>query len=272
MSPSNDDKKAQFEALTRKRQEMLDAEKKKRAEREASAAEVSKRQQKESQAESIAAKEHSAKREEWRQEKHDKQREDIEKKYKEKLEHERQEKIDAAKKVEDEKRLKTLEQLHRHSVELRVQNKIEHAKHDEEVQKQQATGREVRMTEDVDGDLMRDLEHIEREAKKKSDMLKADTERKRIKLEEELKQGGALTANRRSLLNLEESLQKSLFDIQTETKSLKAEATQKAEKKKQIARHEADKLRDAAEARREEVEEWFGRKDKKLIKDPLDLT
>ena len=83
MSPSNDDKKAQFEALTRKRQEMLDAEKKKRAEREASAAEVSKRQQKESQAESIAAKEHSAKREEWRQEKHDKQREDIEKKYKE---------------------------------------------------------------------------------------------------------------------------------------------------------------------------------------------
>lgn len=264
----NQDRKKLFDELSRKRREMIDAEKQKQEQRE----EGKKAQEKmEGQAfleEAAQTRERSAEREDWRQEQHAKRREDAElrrkKEEQKKLEEAEQKKKDAARQRQQE----MMDNLHRTAVEQRIVSKIEGAKMEEEKIKKAATHREEHVVAGLDTDLERAIENIDHEMRLKADRLKAEISRRRKELMEESRRAkkskspeeeGPESARKREILALDERLTQGLFDIKTEAKSLKQEVRNASNQRKARTQKEANMKRAEAEMRRKRVEEWFHR-------------
>lgn len=265
-----------WDNLARKREEMIEAEKAKKVERASVEKQSNARQKGEVEAEAIHAREKTEEQEEWRRQQHAKREAEAAKKRAAEAEALRQKELKEKKEKEDAIKQKHMEELHKRAVEKKVEARIENAKLEETRQKKMADAHEVREFRTTDDELRRRFTEIDREAKKKGDLLKAGSARKRAQAEERLKavKGDDASGNefKRAIMNADEALDQGLFDIQTEAKRLKAEALLQSDRQKQRDHTEAEKKRREAQAKREGVEEWFGRGKEKLIKGPLDLS
>lgn len=290
--PDNDQqrKREQWDAITRKREEMIAADKAKRAEMKAEEKEVQKRQEADFLVQEQEEKDRAAGREEWRQDQHVKREEEAEERRKKQaealVEGKKKEKAEAAQVKRDEQ----MADLHRKAVERHVRDRIEGAKIEEKKQKRSAV--EMR-----DSELMRfgeearrKIEHIERDAKRRKDLLNAahaklvmqteeaykelkksaaaesaealrkakdENAKRSIRIEENQKVSRAEAERKRATTVAEDTLRQQLFDIDTETKKLIAEVEKEEQVRMNRAKKEADNKTQAAQARRERTEEWF---------------
>lgn len=290
--PDNDQqkKREQWDAITRKREEMIAADKAKRAELKEEEKALQKRQQADFVEQEAAQKERAVEREEWRQDQHMKREEDAEQRRKKQaeavVEQKKKEKLEEAQAKRDEQ----MADLHRKAVERHVRDRIEGAKIEEEKQKRSAV--EMRDSELMrfDEEARRKIEHIERDAKRRKDLLNAthaklvmqteedyketkksaaaesmaemrkakdETAKKSIRIEENQKVSRAEAERKRATTVAEDTLRQQLFDIDTETKKLIAEVQKDEQQRMTRAKKEADNKTQAAQARRERTEEWF---------------
>lgn len=295
--------KEAFEAIAKRRSDEAEALRVQQIERQKQEAELSGRQQQAYLGEETAAKERGAEREEWRQEKHEKAREAIAEEQKKQLELQRIEAQKAKVAEEQKKRDENLAMLHKKAVEKRAAMRIESAKVEEERQKKIATVYEARTTDSLDIETERDIDHLQKEARRKKEALQNDLIRTKEKAEETFKDAKnaavrtgaealrkakteeekraarveeshalslAEAAYRRALIDTDATVQQEQFDIDTETKRLTDEIRRNADAKKRLTARDAERKRTDAQARREGVEEWFGRgKEKKDSKDPM---
>lgn len=302
--PSNDPKEAFKEIAERRRQEMLDAAQKQAA-RELETERKQSEQQTAFAEQEQASKARGGEREQWRQDKHSQLLEDEEsrkKKEKEMYEAaERQRKLDEEKALRD----KRMAELHKQAVDKRRTEAVEGARTEEARLNRNTATLEDTTVRMVDTEAERRIDYIKRESEKKKRQYQAaadrdrqlaedafnkakkaaktkaesvlrtirdDDARRRVTLDESNEISHAEAARKKVMLELEHRLEKELFDIDTETKRLIAEVEKEADYKESRARKEADRKRKDAAARRERVEDTFGKKEKKDSRDPMSIV
>lgn len=290
--PDNDQqkKRAQWDAITRKREEMIAADKEKRAQKKEEEKEVRVREQAEFAVQEQEQKERAVEREEWRQDQHVKREEEAEQRRKKQaeavVEQKKKEKVEEAQAKRDEQ----MADLHRKAVERHVRDRIEGAKIEEEKQKRSAVEMRDNELTRFDEESRSKIEHIERDAKRRKDLLNAahtklvmqtdeayketkksaaaesaeamrkakdEPAKRAIRVEENQKVSRAEVERKRASTVAEEALRQQLFDIDTETKKLIAEVEKEEQLRMNRAKKEANNKTQAAQARRERTEEWF---------------
>jgi|GEM_PF-2646614 len=305
-------KRKEFDEITKSREEILQGDKERKEKRIEGEAALLKNQQTEYLKEVTDERARWDEREEWRQGQHRKRREEAEEKRKEKLELERQKILHDKQEAAKAEREKGLTELHKKAAKNKVTAKIDAAKHEEEVQKKGAAHHEERQIHETDVETDRKLAHFEGEFRKKKLQLQTQAEKQRmviedtarrerddvkkerqgIELEARHQRDQSLAAERvrdarldesrkimqvdsrkkHSLFTLEEKLQEDLHMVDVEADRFRLEIKREADQMAQRSHRDADKIRKEAEARRQGVEDWYHRGDKKLIKDHLDLS
>jgi hypothetical protein len=249
-----EEKRAQWEAITKKREEMIAAEKAKAEKRSEAKEEMTERQQADFQAGISAEKVRHDKQEDWRLGQHEKRRE-AEKKRKEieeqkKLLEEEKKKHDAA----EAQRKAYMDNVHKVAVAHKIRDKREAIEDEAERQKKAAADSAERQVHQLDDETVRSLHHIDSEHQKKLRLLHADSEHRKKSIADKEQ---PISERNRELLALEEEIQSKTFMINQETKRLKDEVIAHAGQKKQkIAREETAKENEA-EQRKENFEKWL---------------
>jgi hypothetical protein len=279
-----------WDAITGKRQEMLDAERARMEQKLTDEEETRLRQETEFLSEVKDARARADGREEWRKEQHRKKLEIEAQKRKEVAAQKLRDEVQIKQNLKLEEEKKALAELHKKAVEKRVATRLEGARMEEEKQKKAAENHDVHMTMELDLEAGRKIQMIERAQSRRKDELKKDAATKlsqaeemyrtakkdaavisreklhrardeagkrAIRLEESQAVSKASAERKRIIFGLDEFLQQKLFDIDTETKRLKDEVTREAEVRKARAHHEAGKRVIEAEARRIGTEKWF---------------
>lgn len=301
-----DQKRAEFDAITERRQKMLKAEQERAKQRAAIQSEELERQKKEYGEQVAAARKDVEGREAWRQGKHQERAEDQVRKRKEQEVKLSQAEAKAKRDEEEAKRTKNMEELHAQSLKKKVEAKIDAAKNEEMKQKRDASHRAEMRIGQADQDAEKKAAHFASEFRRKKTQLMTFAEKRRTSIETEaklarsdaqnksreeqarvhgdrekirnarLEESRALSqiesSRKRELSSVEEKLAADLAMLDAEANGFKQEIRREAELKKQRAATDAARLSHDAQARREGVESWFNRGDDSVIKDPLDLT
>lgn len=292
-----EEKRAQWDAITEKRKEMIAAERAKAEERVAADEHRLERDQGAYQAEVAATKARAEEREEWRQAQHVK-REEEEKLRKEKeaaklQEDEAQKRLEAA----EAERKEYLANLHRVATAHKIRDKRELVENQAEEQAKAIGDSADRNRRLLDEETERSLHHLDAERQRKISQVRVDDERRRKIVEERARTlvqeahntwkktdetarhmkdrmgaGDTISAARfqenqakmrienerkRDLLLLDEQLDAKLFAIDQETKRLKDEIVKNAGTKKVLIERQEDKKKQEVERRKDNFEKWL---------------
>lgn len=292
-----DEKRAQWDAITHKREEMIAAEKARAVARGSADVAREKRDQEAFHAEVEATQARSEEREEWRQEQHTKREEEEE--WRKEKEAERLRLLEEEKKKEEARAEQKayLMNLHKVAIAHKIRDKRQ-AIEDEAV-------REIKVADDMadrhlhtlDEDTQRTLNHLESERQRKLTQTRVEDQRRRKDIEERarvaiaeahnewkkadsaarhmqdrMEAGDQISAarfaegqakmridgeRRRDLLTLDEHTQATLFAIDAEAKHLKDEVIKNAGTKKMLIERQEDKKKQEAERRKENFEKWL---------------
>ncbi len=292
-----EEKRAQWDAITHKREEQIAAEKAKTGERAAGDAARLQRDQKAYQEEVQAEQARAEGREEWRQELHAKHAEE-EKWRKEKeaaalLLAEEQKKRDAA----QAERMEYMKNLHKVAVAHHIRDK-RLAIEDEAAREVKSAGDVAERAEhQTDEDTARALNHLDAEKQRKIAQIHVEEGRRKKEIEEKarfaamdchaawkeadsaarhlknyLEAGKAISAahleesqtkmrieseRRRGLSALDEETRTKLLNIDQETKHLKDEVLKNASTKKLLIEKQEDRKKQEAERRKDNFEKWL---------------
>lgn len=292
-----EEKRAQWDAITEKRKEMIAAEREKAEDRVSTDEHRLERDQGAYQAEVAAAKARVEEREEWRQAQHVK-REEEEKSRKEKeaaklQEAEAQKRLEAA----EAERKEYLMNLHRVATAHKIRDKRELIESQAEEQTKVIGESAERNRRQLDEETERSVHHLEAERQRKITQVRVDDERRRKMVEERARvlvqearnewkktdeatrrmkdragAGDTISAARfqenqakmrienerkRDLLMLDEQLSTKLFAIDQETKRLKDEILKNTGTKKVLIERQEDKKKQEIERRKDNFEKWL---------------
>lgn len=292
-----EEKRAEWEKITARREEAIAAEKASAAERIAAGERKLERDQAAYQTEVAAEQVRHDERELWRKEQHLKHEEAERKRKQEEAEAlliaEEQQKREAA----EEQQKEYMMNLHKVSVAHKIRDKRESIEDEAERQKKAAGEMADRTERQLDEETQRALYHLEAEKQRKMAQIRLNDDRRRKAIEEKARfamidarsvwkkadnearrmkdRAGAgetiSTARfqenqekaridnerRRDLLTLDEETAARLFTIEQETKHLKDEILKNAATKKLLIERQEDKRVQEAERRKDNFEKWL---------------
>lgn len=248
-----EEKRAQWDKITAKRMEMIEAEKKKSRDREALEKSRAAGEHAAFAQEIIDTKERHDQREEWRQGQHEKKREE-EKKRKE-IEAQALAAAEEKKKhdAEEAERQTYLSNLHKMAVAHKIRDKrlaaddqmaeeIKNAMHSAERQMKQLTEETERALHHLDADKQKHIAQVHYDIDRRKKMLDA----KKIPPSE----------RNREILSLDEEMQNRLFTIDLESKRLKDEMIRHADAKKHAIERQETAKKQEAQRRKDTFEKW----------------
>ncbi len=292
-----EEKRAQWDEITQKREEAIAAEKARAVERVSTGEQKLERDQKAYQEEVAAAQARSSEREGWRKEQHVKRDEEERRRKLEEeqklLAAEEQKKREAA----EAERKEYMANLHKMAVAHKIRDKREAIEDQAEVEKKSAADIADRNERQLDEETQRTLHHLESEKQRKLTQVRVDDDRRRKVIEEKARfavidahnewkksddaarhmqdragAGDMISAARfkesqeksrienerkRDLLTLDEETASRLFTIEQESKHLKEEILKNAGTKKLLIERQEDKKKQEAERRKENFEKWL---------------
>lgn len=272
MPQTPEERRKTFEALAQKRQQMIDAERERQAERERARTELARRQGKESIAEQNAAAARGEEREEWRQEQHVKHQEALDAARKAAEEEARQKAKQEREAEEDEERTRKMRDIHERAVAQKTAARKLQATHIEEDTAKHVTDQLERDLRDVQRVLERTLEHLSQDRGRKIARMedaadrqaKAQAERFAVRKKEAASQErGAslvlqLTAEfKRSQMTQREQMEEERAKIESEYARLKNEAEAGAAEKAARLRAASDRRLQEAKTRHENMDDWI---------------
>lgn len=272
MPQTPEERRKSFEALSQKRQQMIDAERARQEARARGDAERSERQGRESIAEQAAAVQRGEEREEWRQEQHVK-RQEAQDAARRALEEEARLKAKKEREAaEDAEKTKDMRAIHERAVAQKTASRKLQARHIEEETDKHVGDQLERDLRDVQRVLDRTLEHLTQDRRRKianlddtaERQVKADAERFAARKKDALRQEhGAslvlqLTAEfKRSQMTKREQIEEERAKIESEYNRLKDEATALAAQKTAHLRGIADRRFQEAKTRHENMDDWI---------------
>lgn len=274
MPQTPEERRATFESLAAKRQELLTQERERQAQRERETRERTARQKEASIAEQSAMAARGEVREEWRQNQHSQKEQMLADARKAEAERARQEAKAAEEEADRKERAQRMHDLHDRAVTQKVAARKLQAEHIEEDAAKNINNQLERDLRDVDQLLDRTLEHLVQDRRKKIAQLEDDAGRQLKSMAEryasnkkdaeridELRGGASAfrvtSEYKRTVMTLQASTAEARAKIESEYVRLKDEAAAQAEQKKARLRSVADQRLREAKTRHENADEWI---------------